>query len=82
MKIILDLTKDEIRALRELVYENPCLSGCVWDECEEKASHVKGEKLQYEYCYWGCKFHKAQESLQDKIESCMKPVVRNGDELL
>lgn len=78
MQITLDLAVDEFKALQDLIYENPCRSGCIWDECEEKANKVKGDKRRYEYCYWGCKFHKAQESLQEKIEALSESIMK-GD---
>ena len=68
INISLSLNATEFRALRELIEENPCRSGCVWDECAEKADRVKGEQRRYDYCYWGCKFHKAQQSLIEKID--------------
>ena len=70
--INLTLTELELRVLQELVWLNPCQSGCIWDECKEKASRVKGEKRQSEYCYWGCKFHKTQESLKEKVDSLVE----------
>ena len=70
----LNLTEIELRALQELVWLNPCRSGCVWDECEEKASRVKGEKRQSEYCYWGCKFHKTHASLEEKVNTLVETI--------
>ena len=73
----LNLTEVELRVLQELVGLNPCLSGCVWDECKEKASRVKGEQRQYDYCYWGCKFHKTQESLEAKVDSLVESLKKD-----
>lgn len=56
MKITLDLTKNEIRALLSVVYKNPCEATCVWDECK-KASDCDT-----------CAFTKARDSLLDKID--------------
>lgn len=70
----LNLTELELRVLRELLWLNPCRAGCVWDECEEKASRVNGEKRQFEYCYWGCKFHKTQELLEEKVDRLVESI--------
>lgn len=72
MKITLNLTKDELRALLVLIDENPCLSGCIWEECDIAASRIKDEKRQEDYCWTGCKFHKAQQSLSEKIDACIQ----------
>ena len=53
--IELKLTKEEFAALNELVYENPCASGCVWkkpknkncDNCDFSESLLNGTDFSY-----------------------------------
>ena len=53
--IELKLTKEEFAALNELVYENPCASGCVWKKSKNKNCD-------------NCDFSKAKNSLIYKIK--------------
>lgn len=57
MKIELNLTKNEIRALFSVIDENPCEATCVWEECKNKRIDCDT-----------CPFTKAQESLVEKLE--------------
>lgn len=67
MQITVNLNAKEFEALQTLLRENPCRSGCCWDECQEKADGIRGEERRYNYCYEGCAFKKAQWSLEDKF---------------
>lgn len=53
--IELKLTKEEFAALNELVYENPCASGCVWKKPKNKNCD-------------NCDFSKAKNNLINKIK--------------
>lgn len=56
-KYILELNKNQLRALSYLIMENPCTSSCCYDEM------AKSKKDCSE-----CNFMKAQYELNDKIE--------------
>lgn len=63
IKYTLELDKNQLRALSYLVDENPCNSGCCYNEMEKSKKDCDN-----------CKFTKAQFELIQKIESLSKGV--------
>ena len=66
MNIAVTLSKNEAKALRTLLEENPCEHGCVWDICEKHLRELKSESAQLHYCD-RCSFTKARITLMQKI---------------